>query len=196
MNLSVKYLKSINACRESIFEFEAQTETNPVKVLNLCLKQDKIDWANWLIVRLLNRKNSIRYAIFAAEKVLPLYEKNYPNDAIPRKAIEAAIKILENYTKENRNRAIRAAEAAIRASHAAYAARAVHLAKVDQAAADIAEAATRAADSAARAAYAAADVADSATRAFQAAQSTEPTTKEKIIRYGIELLKKQLKEEK
>ena len=62
----------------------------------------RADWANWLMVRLLNRKDKIRYAVFAAEQVIKIYEKKYPNDKRPRKAIEAAKKVIERDSTKNR----------------------------------------------------------------------------------------------
>ena len=59
------------------------------------------------------KEESVKLAIFAAELVIDIYEKKYPNDDRPRKAIEAAKGWLENPSE-----AIWAAEAA-RAARAA-----------------------------------------------------------------------------
>src|SRR3990167_9038687 len=47
-------------------------------------------------------KDSLSLAIYAAEKVLYIFEKEYPNDKRPREAIEAAKKVLFKDTKKNR----------------------------------------------------------------------------------------------
>jgi len=36
------------------------------------------------------KEDSVKLAIFAAEQVIEIYEKKYPNDKRPREAIEAA----------------------------------------------------------------------------------------------------------
>src|SRR3990167_2896179 len=79
-------------------------------------KIKKLDWANWLVTRLLSKDDKVRYAIFAAEQVINIYEKKYPGDLRQRKAIDAAKKYLELKTKDA------AADAADAAADAAYAA--------------------------------------------------------------------------
>jgi len=89
--------------------------------------------------------DSIALAIYAAELVIGVYEKKFPNDDRPRKAIEAAKAYLENPTGA-------ADAAAYAAAYAAYAA-------ADAAAYAAADAADAAAYAAYAAAYAAADAA-------------------------------------
>ena len=74
------------------------------------LSKYRYDWANWLLVRLMTLEQKRKYAIFAAEKVLHIFEAKYPTDKRPRKAIEAAEAVLENDTKENRSKADAAAD--------------------------------------------------------------------------------------
>ena len=66
-----------------------------IPTLKTLIKEDHNDWANWLIVRLMTRENKIKYAVYTAEQVISIYEKKYPNDDRPRKAIQAA----KNYLK-------------------------------------------------------------------------------------------------
>jgi len=47
----------------------------------------------------------VSYAIFAAEQVLDIYEKQYPDDKRPRQAIDAAKKCLKDPSKKNKNAA-------------------------------------------------------------------------------------------
>ena len=65
------------------------------------------------------KKDSLSLAIYAAEKVLHIFEKKYPNDKRPREAIEAAKKVLFKDTKKNRDAARDAAGAAGAAAWAA-----------------------------------------------------------------------------
>ena len=54
--------------------------------------QDKECWRSMTIVRAWKwtAKDSVALAVYAAESVLPIFEKRYPKDDRPRKAIEAA----------------------------------------------------------------------------------------------------------
>ena len=48
----------------------------------------------------MNKNQKVQYAIFAAEKVIYLFENKYPDDGRPRKAIEAAKKYVKNPCKK------------------------------------------------------------------------------------------------
>lgn len=58
------------------------------------------------------KKVVLPFAIFCARRCLANYEKKYPDDSRPRKAIEAAEKYMKNPTEENRIAARSAADAA------------------------------------------------------------------------------------
>ena len=134
-----------------------------VEVRGKHLKQDdKQCWSEMRVVKAYRweKPDSVAMAIYSAELVIGEYEKRYPDDKRPRRAIEAAKAWLENPTEENR-----AAYAASAAS-AAYAAYAANAAK---AAAYAAYAAANAAYAAAYAANAAAYAADAANAAANAA---------------------------
>jgi len=76
-----------------------------VEVRGDSLKEsDKQVWSEMKIVKAWKwkREDSISLAIFAAELVIDIFEKKYPNDKRPREAIEAAKRVLKNDTKENR----------------------------------------------------------------------------------------------
>ncbi len=116
MKLSIKWLEERNACGSGIGWFKQQKETDAVKVLKKLITEKKLDWASWTIVRVMSYKQYIGYAVYAAEQVIDIYEKKYPKDDRPRKAIEAAKKCIDNSSKENKA----AAHAAYTAAHAAY----------------------------------------------------------------------------
>ncbi len=192
--ITVSYLNKLSACKEAVEMFANQKETDTIKILQGTMKINHFNWANWLIVRLMNRKQKLQYSIFAAESVIDIYEKKHPNDKRPRKAIEAVKKVLKYDSKKNRTAAYAAADAAYAAAYAA-----------DAAAADAADAyaadatAYAAADAAAYAAYAA-DAADAyaadatayaaayAADAY-AADAARKKLQKKIINYGIKLLR-------
>ena len=113
--ITVKWLEKHNACIKGVEWFRNQTETDPIKLIEYFIKhrdKEQLQWGNWLIVRLMKYKQYLSYAIFAAEQVISIYEKKYPDDKRPRKAIEAAKKYLKNSTKENKADATYAVAAA------------------------------------------------------------------------------------
>ena len=194
MKITKEWLKEKSACGSGMAWFEGEVkEISEFDLLDKLIKTDekeKLQWANWLLSKLFNRKQKIHYTIFAAEQVVDIFEKKYPNDKRPRKAIEAARAVLENDTTENRIAAYTAAVAVAAATAAAYTA------------ADYTAAATAAAYNAA--AYAAVDAADDAYNAYvYGAVDAAATTAAAyaavdykkmlviILNYGIELLKKE-----
>ena len=173
--ITIEWLKSKDACHDGLDWFVEQgKEVEPIPLLNLLIKENQLDWANWLIVRVMEYKQYVSYAVYAAEQVIDIFEKKYPDDKRPRTAIEAAKKCIKNPSDENKKKAYSAARAAYGASSAAYSA---------------ARVADSAADSAARAACSAAD---SAASAAESAAGRAKILK-KILKYGIELLKKGVK---
>ena len=171
MKLTIDWLKEKSACREGIKWFSHSSQNAPLVVLNLLISEDRLQWANWLICRLMDKPSQVRYAIFAAECVLHLFEKKYPDDKRPRKAIEAAKNWLENPGDKTKAAAAADADAvADAAADDAADAAAAYTAYVAAAYAAAAYAAAYAADdaAAAAAAYAAAAYAADAAAAYAA----------------------------
>ncbi len=85
------------------------------------VQDDKEVWEKMRVVRSWKwtKKDSILFAIFAARLVLKNFEKEFPGDDRPRKAIEAAEAYAKNPTKKNREAAESAAWAAESAAWAA-----------------------------------------------------------------------------
>ena len=121
MKITMEWLKEKDACVAGVQWFKAQKKTDAIDVLNALIKDNQLEWANWTIVQVMSRPQYLAYAIFAAEQVIDLFEKKYPEDSRPRKAIQAAKVVLKNDTAENRAAAWEAGEAA-RAAGAAWAA--------------------------------------------------------------------------
>ena len=119
MKITKEWLSEKSACEDGMDWFDRFGKSDSVLVMEGLLSESKLDWANWLIVRLLNRKDKIRYAIFAAEQVISLFEKKCPKDKRPRNAIDAAKAVLKKDTKETRAAAMAAALAAGDAAWAA-----------------------------------------------------------------------------
>ena len=85
------------------------------------VQDDKEVYSKMRIVRAYKwqKKDSVELAIYAARLVLKIFEKEYPNDKRPRKAIAAAVKYLKNPTEKNMSAAGAAAWAARDAAGAA-----------------------------------------------------------------------------
>ena len=82
---------------------------------------DKSTWPQMRIIRAWNwtQKDSVALSIFAAELVIENYEKIYPDDDRPRKAIEAAKAWLNDPSEKNRSAARSARSAAWSAADSA-----------------------------------------------------------------------------
>ena len=196
MKITEQWLKKHDACSDGIKAFCAQKETDSTKILKLLIKsneKEKLEWANWLIVKLFrNNKQRISYVIFVAKLVLNIFEEKYPGDLRPRKAIEAAEKYLKNPTQRNKNASDDAARAArVASDDAARVARAAS----DDAASDAASAAwatwavAYAVWGASDAAYAVWVVAYAVWGADAASAADDYNkTLIKILKYGITLL--------
>jgi len=115
MKLTRTWLRKHNACKEAVIEFKKSNITDLFEILSVLIKsnnKEKLEWANWLIVRTMNKTQQVQYSIFAAELVIDIFEKEYSKDIIPRKAIAAAKKYLKRQSIKNKNAADVAAVAA------------------------------------------------------------------------------------
>jgi len=121
---------------------------------------ETLEMPEWFTDTTIRKRVTVRFACLCARAVLLLFEKRFPTDDRPRKAIEVAEKYLKRPDAAYADAAARAAAAAADAAYA-YAA--------DAAYADAADAAARAAAHAADAAYA--DAAHAAARAARAAHA-------------------------
>jgi hypothetical protein len=67
------------------------------------IQDNKECWSDMRIVKAYHwqKKDSVALAIYAAELVIDIYEKQYPNDDRPRKAIEAAKAWTKHPTEKN-----------------------------------------------------------------------------------------------
>ena len=134
------------------------------------VQADKQCWSEMRVVKAYEwpKEESVKLAIFSAELVIDIYEKQYPNDDRPRKAIEAAKAYLKDPSDAAAYAANAAAYGAYAANAAAYAANAAANAANAAAygAAYAANAAANAANAAAYGANAAANAANAANAAI------------------------------
>jgi hypothetical protein len=103
MKLSLKFLQEKSACYDGLKWYTENGKINTVEKCVTALIADTdcsehLNYANWLLSNTLSPDNKIRYAIFAAEQVLELFENATPGDLRPRKAIEAAKEYLKTKT--------------------------------------------------------------------------------------------------
>ena len=118
--ITIEWLAQKNACQEGYSWFTKQNkEFEPIELIDLLIKENQLEWANWLIVRVMDYSQYVSYAVFAAEQVIKNYEKQYPDDKRPRTAIEAAKKCIKNPSDENKKEAVNAARAAYSAANSA-----------------------------------------------------------------------------
>jgi hypothetical protein len=171
MQITWKWIEEKSACADAKewgrAKYNGTEEKTGVSIVRDLMEADKLQWANWLIVRLMDKPNQVRYAIFSAEKVLDIFEKEYPKDDRPRKAIEAAKVWLEAPTDDSRAKAKAAAHAAAYAADAAAAYAAY--------------------------AYAAAYAADAAA-AYADADAARRKLQIEVLEYGLKLLSRESKE--
>jgi len=155
MNITKEWLRENNACKSVVKWFLSQDETDAAKIMLKLIECGRPEDSRWVMQKLITtKKQAVLVAVFAAECVLDIFEKEYPEDKRPRTAIDTAKEWIENPCKKI-NASYAAADAA-EASYAAYAADAAAYAAYAAAYAAYAAYAADAAYAAAYAAYAAA----------------------------------------
>ena len=196
--ITKEWLTAERACVDGVDYYNTLNETDAVKIMDQLLSDKKLNFANWTICHLLKKEDKVRYAIFAARQVLPLWEKEYPCEAVIWKnwaenptADRAAARAARAADRDARavSAAARAARAA--ASDAAWAAWDARAVSTAAWAAASATCAVSAADMADRAADMADRAAVSAARAA-AWDTAWYDMKLKIIQYGLGLFKEEM----
>ena len=94
MKITWKNIEDKKPCAEALTwgreKYNGIGEIERVELIKNLISEGRIDWANWIITRLMSHNQQVKYAIFAAEQVIGIYEKRCPKDDRPRKAIQAA----------------------------------------------------------------------------------------------------------
>jgi len=194
MKITKKWLQKNRACSPGVQRFLSQDETDAAKIMLGLIECGRPEDSRWVTQKLITtKKQAVLIAVFAAECVLDIFEKKYPDDKRPRNAINAAKAWLKNSCKKTKE----AAEAAVCAAYDAAAAYAAADYAADAKAATYAAeaavcaAAANAADTAV--AYAAEAAAEAAICAAYAAAEVAGTDKKevqlKIANYAIKVLK-------
>ena len=124
-------LRKLGACREGV-EFASQFATL-TEAWSACNNPSQMMW--FARNKNIDKKTSVRIAIFCARLVLPIHQIKYPDDKRPLAAIEAAEGWLKSSTREViKSAAYAASDAAKAASDAAKAASDAAYAAADAAA--------------------------------------------------------------
>lgn len=97
MKITAKQLKALDPCKEG-YQWFIKHKSRDLKEVLLSVNAINPSWARWLYTNLMSVKQRRILAIYAAEQVLPIFEKSYPDDNRPRKAIKAvkAVLVLDN----------------------------------------------------------------------------------------------------
>ena len=108
--LKQKFFIKHEACSEAMEWMEKDKITTEAQVWAKC---NRGDWMIWTLRKAgkMDKPTSVRIAIECAKHVLKIFEKKYPKDKRPRKAIEAASAWLENPSEKTRADAADAAAA-------------------------------------------------------------------------------------
>ena len=108
MKITEQWFAEHNACKEGMEwvnkYYENRKEIEAAEIVT-ALRDFNTSWANWVITKVFDKTQCVKYAIFAAEQVLHIFEDKYPEDLRPRKAIEAAKAYLENPCEATRKAA-------------------------------------------------------------------------------------------
>jgi len=154
---------------------------------NSIYPENSLKWANWIICEVFSEEQRIKYAIFAAEQVIDIHEEQYPDDSRPRNAIRVAREYLEDQSVVSVVNATNAAKgAAYAADYAANVARATN--GTASSAIKTASYAASAASSAVNTIAYAANASYAASTAANAVGDASNEMRERILRYGLELL--------
>ena len=113
MKITKQWLEGIDVfCEKDIKWFMNQEERGGIKLVEKLIEKD-IQLANRLLIMLMDHKQYLKYSYDVAEMALPVFEKHYPNDKRPRKALELTKKYLENPTIENKDEAYKSYKGAL-----------------------------------------------------------------------------------
>jgi len=103
--ITFKWLEDVDACEDGVEYYKTLGETDLFRLIERGIEDSELDYCNWLIARCMDHKQALRYALYAAESVLHMYEDAYPDDNRPRMAIEAVKAVIKRDSKKNRESA-------------------------------------------------------------------------------------------
>ena len=130
MQLTEKTLMDAGCCIPGVdryFKGRGITSWDAEALLDKAIAEGDFISARAAISRLMSKTQRVEWAIWCAEQVIGIFEKEHPDDSRPRNAINAAKAWLSDPTKENADNAHAAADAVVSGMptytvHVAYAA--------------------------------------------------------------------------
>ena len=116
MQITLQWLQDNKAPNDlytwAVNYFGVQTQVDSTALVNELVTEEHYDWANFIVLRILDRTKKIQYGIYATQQCINNFIVNYPNDGRPSEALSSAIIYLSSPTKENSSRASTASEGA------------------------------------------------------------------------------------
>jgi hypothetical protein len=88
--------------------WKKKKEINPRVTIEALIKKGKYSMASWVLVRALNRKNKVKYALYALELTIKAFEARYPDDHGPKKAVQTGKEALNTGIREAKEAAFNA----------------------------------------------------------------------------------------
>ena len=174
LSINLKWLVDHSVCEEGKNWFIARYKgsINADEFIEVLIAEKQLKWTNWLLVRILDRTNCIKYAVFSAEQVLDRFELWDSKDKKPRTAIEAVQKYLLDPSEQNKVAVVKSAKAVscYGTGHPI---------------------GSKAFASATNAVVNEVNIADAGTSYAEAYTATNSVVRKKILEYGLELLKSQ-----
>lgn len=87
MKINTEIIRSLNPCADRFQNYLSHYKDFD-GTLEDFIVLEKISYSDkvWVVVRLFNERQRVKWAILCASKVLDLFEKEYPNDRRPRSA--------------------------------------------------------------------------------------------------------------
>ncbi len=190
MLITKEWLEEEDPCEELMEWFLNEGIFEPIPALENLIAKDKLDWAIWMVTRLLNKEQIVKYSMYADEQSLNIFEKK-----IPMEAIEHTKNYLKNKNEANRSKVYMAFfEMGFSTSdymaYSSYAATYVVYASASAVDFDTYEDYLEASSSTYAAAAAAYSKASNDLSGKLSAHSSADNMKKNILNFGIELLKK------
>ena len=135
-NINIDFLIRKKACDGGVDWLESQNTVDFYELYELAKKDGLLLYVNWYIAKLMNKTQAIKYAIFAAESVVDVWNDYDFNDTRPQDAIDAAKNYLINGSIDATDAAANAAytaadDAYVAAANAYNAANAANAANAD-----------------------------------------------------------------
>ena len=111
MKITKDWLQKNHACSGGVERFLSQNETDAAKIMLGLIECGRSEDSRWVMRKLITtKKQAVLIAVFAAECVLDIFEKKYPEDKRPRNAINAAKAWLKTPCKKTKKAADYAAD--------------------------------------------------------------------------------------